>query len=107
MKVTICIEDIGPPKSGRIRLTINPRVHIMRKMAQNKDAPPSIAYAGLVIKKVYEVMPHGDAIKLEGDDKTVFEDATARQARKANIREDVLGGRKKFTKRDSGLIIPE
>ena len=107
MKIVITIEDVGNPKHGTIKLSITPKIHILRKMAQAGEAPPSVAYAGLVMKKIYEVMPHGDAVKLQGDDKTVYADATQIQNNRAKIKDSVLTGSKQFKKTESGLIIPK
>lgn len=108
MKIVITIEDVGDGTSGVVKLDIKPKIHVMQKMAQNGDATSAVAYAGLVIKKLYEVIPHDQAIKLQQDNKTPFADATKIQNNRSQIKDSILTGSKTgFKKTETGLIVPK
>ena len=70
MEITIKLKDIG---GGKIRVETKPPVHKLKKMAADRNLSPLLAYAGLMLRSFYSVLPDAD-MAVTADDEA-FADA--------------------------------
>lgn len=65
-KIEITIEDIG--STGNVKVYTKPKIHQIQKMVKNKEAPPCMAYAGIMLKEFFKVVPKVNQAIMPGDD---------------------------------------
>lgn len=78
-KIKIIIEDSGG--EGHVKITTDPKMHVVQDMVRNGHAKSCHAYAGLMLKQFYAAVPSKTNIATPGD-VSLFDDAKTIQRRK-------------------------